>query len=43
MLMTNNRKIMGKRVNSRAMNVLGWITTAAIFAATIGLVATWFM
>ena len=43
MLMTNNRKIMGKRKNGLGMNILGWITTAAIFAATIGLVATWFM
>ena len=43
MLMTNNRRIMGKRVNSRGMNILGWVTTAAIFAATIGLVATWFI
>jgi Mn2+/Fe2+ NRAMP family transporter len=43
MLMTNNRKLMGKRVNSRGMNILGWITTAAIFAATLGLVASWFM
>jgi NRAMP (natural resistance-associated macrophage protein)-like metal ion transporter len=43
MLMTNNRKIMGNRVNSRGMNILGWITTLAIFAATAGLVATWFM
>lgn len=43
MLMTNNRKIMGNRTNSRGMNILGWITTAAIFAATIGLVTTWFM
>jgi NRAMP (natural resistance-associated macrophage protein)-like metal ion transporter len=43
MLMTNNRKIMGDRVNSRGMNILGWITTAAIFAATVGLVATWFL
>ena len=42
MLMTNNRRIMGPRVNSRGMNVLGWITTVAIFAATIGLVASWF-
>jgi NRAMP (natural resistance-associated macrophage protein)-like metal ion transporter len=41
MLLTNDRKVMGKQVNSRWMNVLGWITTAAIFAATIGLVATW--
>lgn len=43
MLITNNRKIMGKRVNSQGMNILGWITTAAIFAASIGLVSTWFM
>ncbi len=43
MLLTNNRRVMGKQVNSRWMNVLGWITTAAIFAATIGLVATWVM
>jgi NRAMP (natural resistance-associated macrophage protein)-like metal ion transporter len=41
MLMTNNRKIMGEQVNSRAMNVMGWTTLAAIFAASIGLVATW--
>lgn len=43
MLMTNNRKIMGNRVNSFGLNVLGWITTAAIFAATVGLVITWFI
>lgn len=43
MLMTSNRKLMGKRVNSTGMNILGWATTAAIFAATIGLVTTWFM
>jgi NRAMP (natural resistance-associated macrophage protein)-like metal ion transporter len=41
MLLTNNRKVMGKQVNSRGMNVLGWVTTAAIFAATAGLVASW--
>ena len=43
MLMTNNRKIMGDRVNTRGLNILGWITTAAIFAATAGLVITWFL
>jgi NRAMP (natural resistance-associated macrophage protein)-like metal ion transporter len=42
MLVTNNRRIMGERVNSLGMNILGWITTVAIFAATIGLVASWF-
>ncbi len=43
MLMTNDRRIMGDQVNSRGTNVLGWTTTAAIFSATVGLVATWFM
>ncbi|MER8774822.1 Nramp family divalent metal transporter [Mesorhizobium sp. M0220] len=43
MLMTNNRRIMGDQVNSRSTNILGWATTSAIFSATIGLVATWFM
>lgn len=43
MLMTNSRAIMGNRVNGRAINVLGWITTAAIFAASVGLVVSWFV
>jgi len=42
MLMTNNPRIMGNRVNGRTMNVLGWATTAAIFLASVGLVVTWF-
>ena len=41
MLMTNSRRIMGDKKNTRAMNVLGWTTTAAIFLASFGLVATW--
>jgi NRAMP (natural resistance-associated macrophage protein)-like metal ion transporter len=43
LLMTNNRALMGKRVNSRLTNVLGWTTVAAIFSASLGLVATWFI
>ena len=43
MLITNNRRIMGNRVNTLGMNILGWITTAAIFAASIGLVTSWFL
>jgi NRAMP (natural resistance-associated macrophage protein)-like metal ion transporter len=43
LLMTNNRALMGERVNSRLTNVLGWITVVAIFSASIGLVATWFV
>ena len=41
MIMTNSRKIMGDQVNGRAINILGGITTLAIFAASLGLVATW--
>jgi NRAMP (natural resistance-associated macrophage protein)-like metal ion transporter len=41
MLITNNRKIMGERVNSVPINILGWVTTAAMFSASIGLVITW--
>jgi len=43
LLMTNNRQLMGKRVNGRAINILGWITTLAIFAASAGLVISWFV
>jgi NRAMP (natural resistance-associated macrophage protein)-like metal ion transporter len=41
MRMTNNPAIMGKRVNGRAINILGWITTIATFSASIGLVISW--
>jgi len=43
LLMTNNRELMGKRVNGRSINVLGWITTIAIFAASAGLLFSWFV
>jgi Mn2+/Fe2+ NRAMP family transporter len=43
MLMTNDRGIMGERRNGLAMNVLGWITTATLFAASIALVMSWFL
>jgi Mn2+/Fe2+ NRAMP family transporter len=41
MLMSNDRKVMGDRVNSRFTNILGWITTAATFCATGCLVVSW--
>jgi NRAMP (natural resistance-associated macrophage protein)-like metal ion transporter len=41
--MTNDRRIVGDRVNSRGLNVLGWITLTFISLATIGLVITWFL
>jgi Mn2+/Fe2+ NRAMP family transporter len=40
MRITNDRKIMGRWVNTRRMNILGWLTTAAMFAAMIGLLVT---
>jgi Mn2+/Fe2+ NRAMP family transporter len=42
-LMTNSRRIMGDKVNSLTVNILSCATTAVIFAASAGLVATWFM
>jgi NRAMP (natural resistance-associated macrophage protein)-like metal ion transporter len=41
MLITSNRRIMGRAVNGWGITILGWATTAAIFAASIGLVWTW--
>jgi NRAMP (natural resistance-associated macrophage protein)-like metal ion transporter len=41
MLMTRNPKIMGRWVNSKRLNVLGWITTVAISAAGLGLIVSW--
>jgi Mn2+/Fe2+ NRAMP family transporter len=41
MLVANNRKVMGDRVNGAWTNLLGWVTTAAMSAAAIALVLTW--
>ncbi len=41
MLVSNNKAVMGKRVNSRSINVLGWATAAVMFAAAVALVVTW--
>jgi Mn2+/Fe2+ NRAMP family transporter len=41
MFISNNRAVMGKRTNSRLINILGWIATAIMFAAVIALVLTW--
>jgi NRAMP (natural resistance-associated macrophage protein)-like metal ion transporter len=37
MLITDNSRIMGRWTNTRLMNLLGWLTTAAMFAAMAGL------
>jgi Mn2+/Fe2+ NRAMP family transporter len=41
LLMTNNKAIMGEHVNSRLMNIAGWLTVLAIFSASAGLMVTW--
>ena len=41
MLVAGNRAIMGRRVNGLTLSVVGWITTALMFAAAAGLVFTW--
>ena len=41
MLISNNRAIMGRRVNGRLMNLMGWLTALLMFAAAAGLVCTW--
>jgi Mn2+/Fe2+ NRAMP family transporter len=40
MLITTNGKIMGRWLNTRRLNVLGWLTTAAMFAASAALLVT---
>lgn len=41
MLVAGNRAIMGTRVNGPTLSVLGWATTALMFAAAAGLALTW--
>jgi NRAMP (natural resistance-associated macrophage protein)-like metal ion transporter len=38
MIASNSGKVMGKRTNGPALNVLGWMTAAAMFAAAAGAV-----
>ena len=39
-LLTSNRRVMGKRVNSVGVNLLGWITFIVMSAATVGILIT---
>jgi NRAMP (natural resistance-associated macrophage protein)-like metal ion transporter len=43
MLMTSNQRLMLGQGNSMLVNIVGWLTTAATFAATICLVCTWLL
>jgi NRAMP (natural resistance-associated macrophage protein)-like metal ion transporter len=40
MLISNNRDIMGERVNGFGLNALGWLATAAMWVAALALVIT---
>jgi NRAMP (natural resistance-associated macrophage protein)-like metal ion transporter len=40
MLIANNKAIMGERVNSLGLNVMGWLTVAIMFLAALGLIFT---
>lgn len=41
MHVTNNKRVMGEQVNSRSANIVGWIATAVMFAAAVGMIVTW--
>jgi Mn2+/Fe2+ NRAMP family transporter len=41
MLITGSGRIMGDKRNSVGISILGWITTAAVFAASIALIVMW--
>ncbi len=41
MLISNNRTIMGERVNGRWANVVGWLTTITMSGAALALIVTW--
>jgi Mn2+/Fe2+ NRAMP family transporter len=41
MLISNNQRVMGKRTNGRFTNAVGWLAAAVMFAAAVGMIATW--
>lgn len=41
MLVSNNRKIMGDRINGRFANTVGWAAAVIMFAAALGMFITW--
>jgi len=40
LLLTNDRELMGEHVNTRAFNVIAWITVVVMIALTLALVIT---
>jgi NRAMP (natural resistance-associated macrophage protein)-like metal ion transporter len=41
MLVSNNKLVMGDKVNGLAANVVGWIAAVTMFLAAIGMIVTW--
>lgn len=41
MLVANNKRVMGERVNGRWAKLLGWIATIVMWAAEFGMILTW--
>jgi NRAMP (natural resistance-associated macrophage protein)-like metal ion transporter len=41
MLVSNNKEVMGKRVNGKLTNFIGWTTAAVMSAAALGMFVTW--
>jgi len=41
MLVSNNKRVMGRRKNGLGTNILGWLATAIMFVAAIGMFVTW--
>lgn len=41
MLVSNNRKVMGRRVNGRWTNFVGWLAVVVMFAAASAMLVTW--
>jgi len=41
MLVSNNKRVMGRRKNGLGTDILGWLATAIMFVAAIGMFVTW--
>jgi NRAMP (natural resistance-associated macrophage protein)-like metal ion transporter len=41
MLVSNNKEVMGDKVNGVGANIVGWAATAIMFAAAVGMLLTW--
>ncbi|MGZ8901878.1 MAG: Nramp family divalent metal transporter [Limisphaerales bacterium] len=41
MLVSNNKRVMGDKVNGRGTNILGWVAVLVMFSAAIGMLVTW--